>query len=105
MTQIEIEYVEKLKEINTLLRGPRYYEVWSKILRLEIELKRIGKQCQFEILCNPDIFEASANEHFDQEEKKALLMSFMDYYFNSGHGVIYESDINAFLDERENKSE
>lgn len=70
MTAKEIKYVEKLKEINKLLRGPRYYEVWSKVLKLEIELADLGKQCQFEMLCDPDIFEASANEHFEQENLK-----------------------------------
>ena len=99
MTEIEIKYIEKLKEINTLLRGPRYYEVWSKVLKLEIELKAIGKQCQFEILSNPDVYEASANEHFDHEEKKEFLMKFRKYFNTMNYGHIDESDIDGFLDE------
>ena len=71
MTPAEIKYVEKLKEINKLLRVPRCPEVWTKILLLETELNGLGKQCQFEMLCDPDIYEASANEHFEQEEPQS----------------------------------
>lgn len=69
MTQNEMKYVKKLKEINKFLSGSCSFKVWSKVARLETELEKIGKQCQFEIICDPDIFEASANEHFEQEGK------------------------------------
>jgi len=75
MTQLEIEYVKKLKEQNALLCS---LINWDEQLSADInncetienELTELGKQCQFEMLCDPDIFEASANEHFEQGEKK-----------------------------------
>jgi hypothetical protein len=69
MTQLEIEYVKKLKE---------YIEYQKRLIfgicaripieegasikkdrqRYEQEIAELGKQCQFEILCDPVIFEA-----------------------------------------------
>lgn len=69
------------------------------ITGIEKSVDEILKLAEFEALCNPDIYEASANEHFDKEEKRELLMRFRDYYFLGGCGVICESDIDGFLDE------
>ena len=69
------------------------------IIGIEKCAEEILLMAEFEALCNPDIYEASANEHFEQEEKRELLMRFRDYYFLVGCGIICESDIDRFLDE------
>lgn len=56
------------------------------------------KIAEFEALCNPDLYEAHMNEDIEERMRKDLLMEFRDYYFNSGLGVICESDIDGFLD-------
>jgi len=53
---------EKLLEIFS-----RYYPADSNNANCVNEILRIA---EFEALCNPDIYEANANEHFEQEAKE-----------------------------------
>ncbi len=61
---------------------------------------KIMKIAEFEALCNPGIYEAHMNEDIEERERRGLLMEFRGYYFTSGLGVICESDIDGFLDNR-----
>jgi len=81
MTQLEIEYVKKLKELIKGYEGimehhcdyyPRLEPKWQKLNK---EIAELGKRCQFEMLCDPDIFEASANEYFEQKKGEYLVDS------------------------------
>jgi hypothetical protein len=48
----------------------------------------ILKIAEFEALCNPDIYEASANEHFEQqiaEEEKTVSNEEIEKYFTTQH--------------------
>ena len=71
MTDTEIKYVEKLKAY--IKKCDKILGEWEcseiSLTKLRREIEELGKQCQFELLCNPDIYEASANEHFEQKEK------------------------------------
>lgn len=69
------------------------------IIGIEKCAEEILLMAEFEALCNPDIYEASANEHFEQEEKRDFLMKFRKYFNTMNYGHIDESDIYGFLDE------
>jgi len=69
------------------------------IIGIEKCAEEILLMAEFEALCNPDIYEASANEHFEQEEKRDFLMKFRKYFNTMNYGHIDESDIDGFLDE------
>jgi len=70
MTLTEIELFKTMTQyINMVDKIIGNWEMSEiKLTKLRTKIAELKKQCQFEILCNPDIFEASANEHFEQEE-------------------------------------
>lgn len=68
MTQSELTYIKKLKAFNNYLL--KYSGSSLRIDNLKREIAELEKQIQFEMLCDPDIYEVSANEHFEREEKK-----------------------------------
>lgn len=81
MTATEIKYVEKLKAY--IKKCDKILGEWEcseiSLTKLRREIEELGKQCQFELLCDPGIFEASANEHFEQEN----LIKKINCYDNS----------------------
>ena len=100
MTQLELDYIKSLKDYikivddiigNWEMSNIRLNKIRQKISELE-------KQVQFEMLCDPDIYEASANEHFEREVKKELLMNFRKYFNSANYGHIDESDVDGFID-------
>ena len=103
MTDTEIKYVKKLKAY--IKKCDKILGEWEcseiSLTKLRREIAELGKQCQFELLCNPDIYEASANEHFEQEEKieliKSTLYAFRKYMKLQGE-YINESDIQGYMD-------
>ena len=71
MTQLELTYIKKLKAFNAYLL--KYSGSSMRIENFKREIDELEKQIRFEMLCDPDIYEASANEHFEEQiqlEKK-----------------------------------
>ena len=100
MTQSEIAYIKKLKDYIKVVDG--IIGNWEmsniKLTNLRQEITGLEKQIQFEMLCDPDIYETSASEHFEREEKKILLMNFRKYFNSANYGHIDESDVDGFMD-------
>ena len=78
ITQLELTYIKKLKAFNNYLL--KYSGSSIRIDNFRQEITELEKQIQFEMLCNPDFFEASANEHLAkqmQEESKCKSCKWM----------------------------
>jgi hypothetical protein len=69
MTQLEQTYIKKLKDYIKVVDG--IIGNWEmsniKLTNLRQEIAELEKQIQFEMLCDPDLYEASANEHFEKQ--------------------------------------
>lgn len=90
---------ERIIEILGKIGRPKDLDdINSPAFWLEDAADEILRIAEFEALCNPDLYEAHMNEDIEERMRKDLLMEFRDYYFNSGLGVICESDIDGFLD-------
>jgi hypothetical protein len=59
---------------------------YGKITGSDDEIaERCMKDIEFDALCNPDIYEANANEHFENEEKIEIKCQSCEY-FKIGYG-------------------
>ena len=95
MTDTEIKYVKKLKAY--IKKCDKILGEWEcseiSLTKLRREIAELGKQCQFELLCDPDIFEASANEHFEQEKQENDKSISIDQYMNA-NPEMWDNDYN-----------
>lgn len=64
------------------------------------------KDVEFDALCDPDIYEASMNEHLenilDNEEKIEILKRFTKYFNNESYGSIEGWIVEEFINEELN---